>query len=302
MATMQATKNPRSAGVTERLMLLGAAALFSTGGAAVKACSLTSWQLAGFRSLTAALFLLLLLPKSRRGWSVRVIPVSAAYAATLCLYVVANRLTTAANAIFLQSTAPLYLVALGPLLLREKLLRRDAAFGLAILVGMALFFVSAPQATDTATHPELGNLIGVAVGICWALTLLGIRWLGRHDEPGQSQATAAVVCGNLLAFLACAPFAFPVAQASRIDWLIVLYLGVFQIGLAYVFVTRGMRHVPAFEASLLLLLEPVLNPLWAWLVHSEQPGSWALAGGAVILAATIFKIWRDRLRVLGQST
>ena len=77
--------------------------------------------------------------------------------------------------------------------------------------------------------------------------------------------------------------------------MIIAYLGVFQIGLAYVLVTKGMLRVPAFEASLLLLLEPVLNPFWAWLVHSERPGSWAIVGGGLILLASVFKVWGDRV-------
>ena len=122
---MLAALKPRMAGAADRLMLLAAAALFSTGGAAVKASTMTSWQLAGFRSLVAAVFLLVFLPACRRRWSLRVLPVAFAYATTLTLYILANRLTTAANATFLQSTAPLYIVALAPLILREKLVRRE---------------------------------------------------------------------------------------------------------------------------------------------------------------------------------
>ncbi|MCP4900269.1 MAG: EamA family transporter [bacterium] len=290
-----------SSRATDRLMLLAAAALFSTGGAAVKASSMTSWQLAGCRSLTAAFVLFILLPQCRKRWSLRMLPVAGAYAATLALYVVANRLTTAANAIFLQSAAPLYIVVLGPLLLREKLFRRDIVFGAAVFIGMAFFFVSSPPPAHTAPNPGLGNLIGVVVGVVWALTLLGLRWLGRSGGSQNNDSAAAVVCGNLMAFLACSPFIFPMKAPSMTDWSIVLYLGVFQIGLAYVLVTRSMRRVPAFEASLLLLAEPVLNPLWAWLIHSEHPGAWALIGGAVILVASSTKVWFNRSTTNGES-
>src|SRR5688500_15647594 len=102
-----------------RLQVLAAALLFSTGGAAVKATTLTAWQVAGFRSGIAALAVFLLVPAARRGWTWHVVPVGVAYAATLVLFVTANKLTTAANAIFLQASAPLYMLAFGPLLLRE---------------------------------------------------------------------------------------------------------------------------------------------------------------------------------------
>src|SRR3990172_9137079 len=97
-----------------QLQLLAAAVLFSTGGAAIKACTLSSWQIASFRSVIAAVALFLLLPDARRRWTWRAVAVGAAYAATLMLFVLGNKLTTAANTIFLQSTAPLYILLLGP--------------------------------------------------------------------------------------------------------------------------------------------------------------------------------------------
>jgi drug/metabolite transporter, DME family len=95
----------------------------------------------------------------------------------------------------------------------------------------------------------------------------------------------------------------PVRAAAGADLAVILYLGVVQVGLAYVFLTRGLRHVPAFEASALLLLEPVMNPVWAWLVHHERPGGWALAGGTVIIVATLVNTWAgaDRARRASSS-
>src|SRR5580698_1434506 len=121
---------------------MAAAVLFSTGGAAIKAISLSPWQIASFRSGIAALALLGLLPDARRNWRWRLFPVATAYAATLVLFVVATKLTTSANAIFLQSTAPLYLLLIGPLLLKEPLSRSDLLFLLAVAAGMWLCFVS----------------------------------------------------------------------------------------------------------------------------------------------------------------
>jgi drug/metabolite transporter (DMT)-like permease len=272
--------------VRNRLLLVAAALLFSTGGAAIKAATLTSWQVASFRSAVAALALLAGVPEARRGWSWRMMPVAAAYAATLVMFVLATRLTTAANAIFLQSTAPLYVLLLAPWLLREPVRRRDLFYVIVVAAGMALFFLGAEQARATAPDPPRGNLIAAASGLAWALTVTGLRWLGRSGE-GNS-ATATVAAGNLIAFLVAFPLAVPVtAAAGGANLLVILYLGVVQIGLAYVCVTRAIRHVPAFEATTILLLEPVMNPIWAWLVHGEKPGPWALAGGAIILSATL---------------
>jgi drug/metabolite transporter (DMT)-like permease len=269
-----------------RLQILVAAFLFSTGGAAIKACSLSNWQVASFRSGIAAIAMLLVLPGSRRFLRPRTLLVGAAYASTMVLYVSANKLTTAANTIFLQSTAPMYVLLFGPWLLRERVRRADLMFTLALGLGMALFFVGIDPPRVTAPSPFEGNLLGAMAGLMWALTLVGLRWLGRR-EGERGSAEASVVAGNLIACLACLPLALPVASSSTLDWTLVFYLGLFQIGLAYIFLTRGVRHIPALEISLLILLEPVLNALWAWLVHAERPGPWSLAGCTVILAATL---------------
>lgn len=282
-----------------RLQILGAALLFSTGGAAIKATALTSWQVASFRSGVAAAAVLLLLPAARRGWSWRVLPVAAAYAATMILFVASNKLTTSANAIFLQSTAPLYILLLGPLLLKEPLRGRDGAFMAALAGGLLLFFVGGTEAAQaTAPDPRAGNLLATASGVCWALTVVGLRWLGSRAREGKGEDATmpTVVAGNALAFLACLPMALPAGNAGAADWAVIAYLGVFQIGAAYVLLATGLRHVPALEASMLLLLEPALNPVWAWLVHGEAPGPWSIAGGALILGATVARTVLDGRR------
>jgi DME family drug/metabolite transporter len=282
-------RGPLRESTTHRLQVLGAALLFSTGGAAIKATTLTAWQVAGFRSGVAALAVFLLVPAARRGWTWQVLPVGVAYASTLVLFGVSNKLTTSANAIFLQSSAPLYMLLFGPLLLREQVRRRDLAFMAPVAVGLAMFFVGAEDpATGTAANPALGNLLATASGVTWALTLVGLRWMAsRAGRDGGALPT--VVAGNLIAFLACLPMALPVASGGAADWGTVVYLGVFQIGAAYLLLSSGMRHVPALEASMLLLLEPALNPVWSWVMHGETPAPWSIAGGALILGATVLR-------------
>ncbi|MGQ9634186.1 MAG: DMT family transporter [Bryobacteraceae bacterium] len=265
------------------LLLSAAAVLFSTGGAAIKATSLTSWQVASFRSGIAAAVLLLLLPQARRLGSRAVWVAAPAYAATVILFVAANKLTTAANSIFLQSTAPLYLLLAGPWLLKEPVRRSDLAFLAAAAVGLSLFFLGTERAEATAPDPARGNVVALLSGLTWALTIAGLRW---HARGGSQDASLAMVAaGNLIAFGVTLPLALPISPGGR-DVTLLVFLGVFQIGLAYVCLSRGIRHATALETSLLLLLEPVLNPIWAWLVHHEKPSGWALAGGALILAAT----------------
>ncbi len=287
------------------IQIIAAALLFSTGGAAIKACTLSSWQVASFRSGIAAAVILLLVPAARRGWSWRTVLVGAIYSLPIILFVLANKLTTAANAIFLQSTAPLYILLLGPWLLREPIQRRDIPIMGLAAVGLTMFFVGIQSPQATAPDPLRGNILAVLAGVSWALTIVGLRWLGRAQNPNseirnptelpeaKSKSTdstiAAVAVGNLIACGVALPWALPVTNSTPIDWLVIAFLGVFQIGMAYVFLSRGIGHVTALEASLLLMVEPVFNPIWALLIHGEEPGAWALAGGLLILGATVLK-------------
>ena len=239
-----------------RLQLVAASVFFSTAGAAIKACSLGAWPVAGVRAGVAALALLAFLPGARRRWSARTLLVSLAYAATIILFVQANKLTTAANAIFIGATSPLFLVLLGPWLLKEPVRRRDVVFMIALGLGMSLFFVSQDPPARTAPNPALGNVLAAASSLSVALMFIGLRWLERAEHDA---ALPAVVAGNVLTFVVSLPFS-SFAGARPTDWLILAFLGVFQIGLGYALLLRGLRHLTALEAALLLNLEPVLNP------------------------------------------
>jgi DME family drug/metabolite transporter len=276
--------------LASRLEVLAAAALFSSGGAVIKAIHLAGWQVAFLRSTVAALTLFVLMREVRRRPNLRVLGVGVAYAATLILFVLANKLTTSASAIYLQSTAPLYVLLLSPWLLRERIRSRDVVFMIALAAGLGLFFVGFDPVSATAPNPKLGNILATASGLTWALTVMGLRALGRG---GESWGPAGAFWGNVFAALLCLPLALPIVGTRSTDWALVSFLGVFQIGVAYLFLIRGLTRVRAFEASLLLLLEPVLNPIWTWLVHGERPGVWSIAGATVILLATVAKSWVD---------
>lgn len=279
-----------------RLQLVLAAACFSTAGTAIKWCAFGAAQVALFRALVASAAILLLVPEARRGWNARVALVAVAYAAAGILFVFANKLTTAANAVFLQATNPLFVVALAPWLLRERVRAADLGFMGVLGAGLALLFVGGGRRFATAPDPLLGNVLGAGSAVAWAFTLTGYRWLAR--ERGGAAARGAVAgaaaAGNLLVVLLALPLAWPLVAGRAADWLVVGYLGVFQLGLAYVFLARAIDRVPALEASLFLLAEPVLSPVWAWLVHGERPGPLALVGGAVILGATAGRVTASR--------
>ena len=284
---------------TARLQALAAALLFSTGGAGIKLESFTPMQISMVRSGIAAIILMLWLER-RTVWRPAALGAGVVYAATLTLFVAATKLTTAANAIYLQSTAPLYLLILAPFVLHERVRRRDVVYLVSIGLGMILCFVGSPAATATAPNPGTGNLLGAATGLTWALTLLALRRIGR-DRTSRGSTVAAVVAGNAIACLGAAPFALPLPAAAAAEWITLVYLGVFQIGLAYVCLSGAIQHLPALEISLLLLLEPVLNPVWTWMVRGANPGRWTITGGAVILVATAARVIYEGRQVNGRA-
>jgi len=279
--------------VSARWRILAAAALFSTGGAAIKSSAFSAWQVASLRSAVAAVAILVVLRSSRRFWRPRPMLVGAAYAATMILFVLANKLTTSAAAIFLQAAAPLYVLMLSPWLLRERVNRRDIALMAAVGFGIALLFAGTESPLATAPDPMTGNILAAISGVTYALAIIGFRWLGPGAADGTDSVQSAASAGNVIAALVCAPLALPLPRAEFADWAGIAYLGVFQIGLAYILLTGAMTRVPAFEASVLLLIELVLNPIWSWYAHGEKPGATTLFGGAVILTATTAKTWLD---------
>jgi drug/metabolite transporter, DME family len=266
-----------------RLLAVSAAVLFSTGGPALKSSAFTAIQMSGLRSGVAAIALLVFL-RGRRQFFPRLFGPAVLYAATVTLFVMATKLTSAASAIFLQSLAPLLILPLAPLV-GDRFRIRDVPFLGCLVAGLWLCVSGRGAPSVTAPDPATGNLLALACAITWALTLLSLRAL-EHEPDRRGTGLQVVAAGNVLAALVALPFAWPLPSATIVDWATVVYLGVVQIGLAYWCLTSAVRYVPAFEVSILLLVEPVLNPLWTWLVRGEEPGASVIAGGIVIIGAT----------------
>ncbi|HEX9242656.1 MAG TPA: DMT family transporter [Anaeromyxobacter sp.] len=266
-----------------RLLLLAAAVLWSTAGAAIKSCGLDALQISGGRSLVAGAFLLLAVRDARARPDRRVLLVAGTYAATVVLFVVATKLTAAGNAIFIQDTAPLWVLLLSPSLLGEHPTRGELLAIPIFAVGLGLFFLD-----ELSPGQGLGNLMALLSGVAFAGSIIGLRVL-RERGP------AALAWGNLLAAAVTLPLWTHGPAATPLDLGLVVYLGIFQLGLAYLCFSRGVTGTPAIEASLLILVEPVLNPIWTFLVAGERLGPWAIAGGAVVLLATV---WRTVAPVL----
>lgn len=280
--------------MSPRLKILAAAVLFSTSGAAIKYLTLDVWQVAGLRGLVAGVALLVMLPEARRGWTWRTFLVGMGYAGGTITFALANRLTTAASAIFLQSTSPVFILLLAPALLGERARRRDLVVMVAMAVGMALFFIGIDRPGRVSHNPAAGDLIALLSALVWGFAIVGSRWIGR-GPAGPAAVAASAAVGNLLSFFFCLPFG-PVLtglDASQVG--VLLYLGVFQLGCGYVLMSKALPLIPALEVSLLLLVEPVVSPVWAFLLVGEVPGVWSLVGGGIILVATVINA-----RIAGQ--
>src|SRR2546428_8006958 len=205
--------------MSPRSKIIAAAILFSSGGAAIKFCSFGAWQLAAFRAAFAMLTILVLLPESRRGWSWRTVVVGFAYAATTLLYVQANKHTTAASAIFLQSTSPLFILLLAPVLLGEHATRRDIAQMAVMGAGLGLLFVGLDQRSAPAPDPALGNALAAIFAVTWAFTVMGYRWLAGRGLSVAAAGGSGEVWGGAL------PLGIGPTPAARrpADWTVVAF-------------------------------------------------------------------------------
>ena len=268
------------------MFVLAAALLWSTGGLFIKWTSLSGLELSFYRSFFALVTVAVV--TRREGFGLNGLTSAAAvlYAVLVILFVMATKQTTAANAIFLQYTAPVYLLILEPLVYKEKFRSRDLITVLVCIGGMALFFVGQLRPQDVT-----GNLMALASGLCFALYFL----LLRHPRAREVNRASSVIYGNLLVMLMCAPWGLSAfGDVGRHDLLSVMYLGVIQLGLSYVLFTEGMaRGVRSLDASIICYTEPVLNPVWVFLFLGERPSRWALVGGAIIITAVIIHMLLD---------
>ena len=267
------------------LLVAAAALLWSSGGLFIKALPQAAAQIVFVRSLVAAATILLALRMAGRRHVLRLdllsLATAVAYASLLGCFVASTKLTTAANAIFLQFTAPIYLVFLEPWVFRRRIAPRDLAAVVLCLGGIACFFIGRLEAGRL-----VGNLLGLASGLGLATFTLLIK-VQQVRQP-DCDTIGAVVLGNLLAALLFAPFALPGLRATVPQAAGLVFLGVFQIGIAYLLFNAGMRHLSATASVVVATLEAVLNPVWVFLGIGERPTPWAMVGGAAVVAVIVW--------------
>lgn len=258
------------------LFLIATAVLWSLGGVLIKWVKLNPVAIAGMRSLISLTFILIVFrPKIKISWIK--IAGGLAYAGTVILFVSANKMTTAANAILLQYTAPVYVAMLGYWFLRERISRIDWVAIFLVLCGMVLFFLD-----KLSSGNMIGNIIAILSGVSFAWLVL----LMRKQKEGSP--LDSVIIGNFITALIGVPFAIGTSIDMN-SWIGLILLGVVQLGLPYVLYAYAIKHVSAIEAILIPVIEPVLNPIWVLFVLGEVPGFWSIAGGIVVIGAVTLR-------------
>ncbi len=256
------------------IAVLIAAILWSTGGILIKLISLQPLQITFFRAIFAAAVFAIAFRKQAFIFNGKTFINGLFYAAILILFVIATKLTTAANAIFLQYTAPIYVLIFEPLINKTEFKRINVITILACFTGMVLFFMG-----ELSFNHYTGNIIALLSGVAFAAFLIGMRY-NKHEYQFST-----IFYGNILIILFSIPSMLTIQSLSLRDFTMVAFLGIFQIGIAYAIFTYGLKRVFAIEASLISMIEPALNPVWVVLWYGEIPSFFAIIGGIIIISA-----------------
>lgn len=255
------------------LLLLGASVLWSTGGFLIKLVNLSPLSIAGIRSLITAAVLLIALKKPKLEFSVNKVLGAIAYASMGICFITSTKLTTAANAILLQYTAPIYIAIFGGWLLKERATLKDWITILFVIGGMILFFFD-----DIGAGMMKGNIIAIFGGVALAFNTIFMR-RQKNENPLEN-----VFWGCILTFIIALPSTFTKMPDAK-SMLGLLLLGVFQLGISYILYSKAIKKITALEATFISLVEPILSPLWVFLTIGEVPGIFAIIGGIIVLAA-----------------
>ncbi len=281
--------------------VITAVLLWSSGGLLIKMTSVSGFEVNLGRCFFAAITIALLTKFKALKADKFTLLASVFYVGALSFFAVANKMTTAANAIFLQYTAPIYILIFAPVVLKEKFRFSDLLTVIVCIFGMTLFFVdSTPNANLTSESQFIGNILG----LCSGVSLGGYILLLRHPKALKQNPASSVFYGNIFAIFVMLPFVVSKPSVwSGKDIFAVVMLGVFQIGLAYYLFTYGVsKGVRSLDASIIGFIEPLLNPVWVFLFIGETPSSWAILGGIIIISAVIFHTLKQNHKRLRRNS
>ncbi|MFV0388865.1 MAG: DMT family transporter [Pyrinomonadaceae bacterium] len=281
--SLQTQNKTLNSGISPIIYVVLAVILWSTGGVLFKLTTVSAFEANFGRCLFAAVTIALLtrFKALKADWFTLL--TSIFYVGALSFFALANKYTTAANAIFLQYTAPIYILIFSPFVLKEKFRISDVFTVVICLLGMSLFFVdNKPIGELSADSQFFGNILGLLSGISFG----GYILLLRHQKAYRKHPASSVFYGNIFAMFIMLPFFIGnPSPFTSLDVFAVVLLGVFQIGLAYYLFTYGVSNgVRSLDASIIGFIEPLLNPIWVFLIVGERPSNWAILGGAIIIS------------------
>ncbi len=269
------------------IAIVFAAILWSTGGLFIKLLPQDAFTILFYRSSLAGCLFAVVYGKQVFSMNLRAWLNSLFYAALLVLFVVSTKLTTAANAILLQYTAPIYVLLAEPILFKIKLEKINVFTILACVLGMGILLSG-----DISVGNWTGNLLALTAGLALAALLLGQR-LNAPEYQVRS-----IFWGNMLVAVIGLPFFLQSGVPSLSQAAMLGFLGIFQIGMGYLLFTYGLKRVLAIESALLAMLEPILNPVWVLIGYGEKPTGAAVFGGLVIILALSARLawieWQKR--------
>ncbi len=267
------------------MCVIAASVCFSTGGLFMKLIPWSALAINGARNLIGAcvIGLFMLVTKHRPVFNRTVAIGALSLMSVTTTFALANKMTTAANAIVLQFTAPVFVILLMAFLYHSKPQKADILTCAAVLLGVVLFFIDGIRAGNLA-----GNLVAVLSGICYA----GVFMMNTGKG---ADALSSSFWGELAAGVLLTPLCFRETDFSTPTLLAVLALGVIQVGGAYILFSLGIKNTPPVTASLITGLEPILNPLWVMLFYGE-PFTVLSAVGAVIVVGSIvlYNVWNAK--------
>ena len=273
--------------------------LWSTSGFFIKYLTINAFQISFFRSLVAALTVFAISrfrkPKVRLTFDSISNLTAVFYAGILILFVIATKMTTAANAIFLQFTAPIYLVVLEPIVMKTKFEKKNVITIAICIGGMVLFFFGRLELGNI-----YGNMIAIASGICFAMFSLLTKY--KKVKQKSENTLISVITGNALVALITFFFVFPDFSLSMPEALILLYMGAIQIGTSYVIFNEGIKYVSATESMIIATLEAIFNPIWVFIGIGEKPSVYSIIGGLVIFGAILWRNFSKKEKVYTVSS
>ena len=260
------------------ILLLVAGAMWSLGGLLIKSIPWHPLAISGMRGGIAAIVIYAFSKDKKIIITFDKILAACFYTLVVTLFVISNKLTTAGNAILLQYTAPVYVALFGYMFLGEKSTFIDWITILILLGGLTLFFLD-----DLSFDGYLGNTLAILSGMSFAALTITLR-KQKDNNPSDS-----ILLGNILTLIIGLPIIISETSFNLHSIILILILGIIQLGIPYIFYTTAIKHVTALDAIIFPIIEPILNPILVFFILGEALGPWAFLGGLLVLGSVVFR-------------